>query len=307
MKEPSFYIIGAVALLYLVYTYFAFHEYYTLMLSDIASFYIGTKLHSDLVHLPNLAERIFVFFIVCGLACLITCEKIRKMAFSMLFLCLLFYIAFIAQGSGFAYQYLPLQIFFYTTLSVIILGNLKRYMSQDIAIFMSYFLICFVSLLITVQKFPLEHTNKNYEQSEKRAYLDQYVGRDQTYWTLMSSVPSYYYTHGHWGSRFMSLWFMTALLEPDTDEKRKARLKYQNAVVEDLVHYKPEIILMPKNTIFFDFMEGHAGFQSIWSQYTLKEEKIFPITKEIFGRSWEIDYFIYCLQCKGGTSFKPDQ
>lgn len=308
MKEPSFYIIGSVAILYVLYTYFAFHEYYALMLSDIASFYVGTKLHSDLVYWPNLAERLFVFFILCGLACLIECQRIRQLSFVMLFLCALFYIAFIAQGSGFPYQYLPVQIFFYTTVSVIFFGNLIRFIHRDTAVFISYFLICAVSFALIVERWPFEHTNKNYEQSEKLAYLDQHVRDDQTYWTLMSSVPSYYYTNGTWGSRFMSLWFMHALLDGDSKgAKQKVLLKYQNAVVEDLMSYKPEIILMPKNTIFFDFMSAHSEFQNTWDQYTFKERKSFPIAKEIFGQSWNIDYDVYCLECNDANLLKSDQ
>ena len=255
--RKDFLIITASAFVYLFIIFVFFKEYYTFMIP----FAIDT--YTDAFRIPSInllfrTECIFAMFI--SIFFFIISKKRtnldNKILLSVILTTLLMYIL---QEKGWAYQRLPLfiiSLFFLLHYTMVYFRTNKNDKKKKDYIMISLYYIYMIVILSFLSIILNSNMNNVYYYKNLKKIIYQFPNHSSIMImsTDIAQGQPLLKKSQTWASRFPSLFMLSALRQKQNyNNHNKIKTYTLNAIYEDLLKYKPDIIVFPSKKLGFDY------------------------------------------------------
>lgn len=307
LRDPDFLALTTMTLGYAATVWFFFHDYLTVILPDVLSYYVPGSTGFDGLHGLTIFGAIGIALFLAA-RFLIKDRSERNLHFYLIGCGLVCLIPVIVQGKWLPYHYLPAAVFFGCLTPRYLFSFLQKEFKQGaLALFFTAAAFTGLSYLVapidlaharhdTYANLPLPRTITSYtdESPHKSFYLfnsDIALAQELSYYTGLKHA-----------SRFPSLWFLPALYyyedqrqagnlnAAETETLQSKKDHYAEMISEDINRDEPAIIALLDPDYFENkidpvaFFKDNASFREMWSHYK-PAGKIEILDSDYYGRA----------------------
>ncbi len=260
MKDTDFIILASLTTFYVGLIWFFFNDYALIILPDVINLYATPA--PDWQVLATVKDHLAIIIPILLLELAMTDIKGPKKRLHNLFqLCMLLsLIPYLVQYKGFHNHLTPVYAFFIISLGLSIAFRIyklpqKTYLNPT---YPAFVLICICTFTLSFS--PLTSkilTHKDAQSLPVTKFLNENCTKPCTYFAFHSDIevfnPTNAYTNITHASRFPAFWFIPKIyadLQSSDPQLRQEAVrlqkKYTNFFATDLMHYKPEIMMIIK-------------------------------------------------------------
>ena len=285
---PDFLALAIGVLLYAFVLYVFFYDFLSVVFPDSLYLYSANRHAGIWPDFFVFGSLLVIFTAVLSTTAIGAQEK--RILYFLSVMTLLLFIPYLVQGKALNYQRIPYLSLWFITGMCGVYYFLRQYARAGIALAFSVF--CIGLAVVSFRGPPFSAlSHEAFRSLPLSQALDIYCPQErQCRFLLLSDISDNIHRLGTYhgafhASRFTSMWYLPAILinEMALDEGREAKFtreeleayksKYRTMVAQDLVRFKPDVIIALENVPgfegfdFIEFFSGNPAFRTEFSRY----------------------------------------